>query len=223
MKTILSLFLTIISILLFAQEKEIKKLTYSFHLSPEFNALVPDENSENETTTSKLGFSAGFDIQLNLSSRFSIVSGLGYGLIRYNWEKTGLILGSDIDPILGVISESSQEYSINYSEIRLPLLLKYSIIMNKLVFQCGFEASYLFADHSERIIHRGDGTDENMGDLDKKIVLAPTMSFGYIIPISDQHLLSIEPVFRYYINNFDAFISLGPKHYNFGLRFRLII
>jgi len=207
------LFFTILFLPLFsfAQEKDAAKFDLGFYVLPEMNGLTTKNPGGTETVQSKLGFSAGLNVEFRLTQKISLRTGIGYGLKNYNHSHTGLIFNSDVDP-QGTTTESKMESSISYSEVQIPLLFQYKITPN-VFFTLGLELNTSFADKSERTIYYGDGNVEQLENADGTTFnFSPTLSLGYIVPNSQ---FMIEPMFKYDLKEYIVPMS---NHYNYGLK-----
>lgn len=209
------LFLTLLFLpfLSFAQEKsDDSKIGFGFYLLPEMNGLTTANPVGTETVGSKLGGSAGLNLEFRLTQKIALRTGLGYGLKNYNHLHEGLIFNSDIDPQNGFQTESRMESSITYSELQVPLLFQYKLNSN-VFFALGLELNTSFADKSERIIYYGNGDIEQLENTTGTLLnFAPMLSIGFIVPNSN---FIIEPLFKYYIKEYLVPMS---NQYNYGLK-----
>ncbi|PLW94320.1 MAG: hypothetical protein C0592_03170 [Marinilabiliales bacterium] len=220
MKVFLLSILLSVSLCVFSQKDSTSKIKYSICLIPEFNILSTGNPVGHEETTSKIGFSAGFGAEFFLSNNLSLATGLNYGLKRYSHTHTGLIFGSDIDPYLGYISESSMESIVAYSELAIPINLKIYIQKLRLIMRSGIDIIYPIADHSERIIYYGNGMTDILGVPEKVLNFAPTFSLGHYFPLSGGDYLtgkyiSYEFIAKYHLK---SFVLAESNLFNLGLR-----
>ena len=182
---------------------------------PEINALAVQSMAGTQTVDPGFGFSAGLALEFEVSDQLSLRSGLGYGLKKYNHLHEGLIFNSDIDPQQGVVSESRLESEIAFSEIQLPFLIQYRPVPRFFVAG-GVEFNAPFADRSHRIIYYGNGDVEELNNENIPVInYGPLISFGYRQPFGDHSSLLIEPMVKYYINEY---LVPQSRLSNYGLR-----
>ena len=219
MKTRLIILSVISSLTVFSQTESSadRKVAYGLSITPEFNSLIAGNPVGQESVKSQLGFSAGFNVEFQLSKKSSIRTGIGYGLKNYEHTQSGLIFGSDINPVTGVVSESKLESKIAFSELQIPLIFKYEFKENKFFVTGGMEFIYPFANNSERVIYYGTGNTEKLSNSNntKSVNLAPVISLGYNFTVSDKLSISIEPMFKYYLKEY---IIIESNLYNYGLK-----
>ena len=174
-----------------------QKVNFEITFTPEFNSLTLSNLVGQEVVYPKMGLSAGLNLEYRLTKKCSIKTGVGYGLKNYNHTHSGLIFSTDIDPQTGITSESKIVSKIIFSEIQIPIILKYWVF-NKLFLTGGIELVCPFANSSERVIYYGNGTTEKISNSHASpLNLAPTFSLGYGFAIKDKLRMSIEPMFKY--------------------------
>lgn len=209
------LFLTLLflPLLSFSQEKnDDSKIDFGFYVLPEMNGLTTANPVGTETAHSKFGFSAGLNLEIRLTPKISLRTGLGYGFKNYNHLHEGLIVNSDINPQNGIQSVSRIESSITHSELQLPLLFQYKLNPN-VFYTLGLELNTSFADKSERMIYYGNGEIDQLEPKTGALLnYAPTLSLGFIVPDSN---FIIEPFFKY---NMKEYLIPMSNQYDYGLK-----
>jgi hypothetical protein len=212
-------FLTLIFILIqtlaFSQTESKKSI--GFYIQPHLTGVFTHKNMPvgEDSVSKKLGVAVGFNFNRKLSEKVVFRTGIGYGFINSVSNQTGLILGSDIDPQLGVISESRLESKIQFHEVNIPISFQFKIFKSfHITF--GLELSKAFADNSSRKIHGGNGVVENL-EVNNVLLFngAPLLSVLYQIPLKNNAFVSIEPYCKLYARPY-LFNDVGM--YNFGLR-----
>lgn len=201
---------------MFGQQKTTNsKINIGLFITPEFTCLTNRNFDVQQELNSEFGISTGLNFILKLSNKLSFRTGFGYGYKNYDQLQTGLIFGSDIDPVKGVVSESKIETKGSYKELQLPILIQFDL-KKQFFISGGMEFLGLFENNSEKIIHYGNGTKEiNSHHYIDQFNVAPTLSVGYIMPITDKLNVSIEPTFKYYLIEYE----MNETHLlNFGLR-----
>ncbi|MEY4861047.1 MAG: hypothetical protein RL751_578 [Bacteroidota bacterium] len=217
MKTTLFILALFFSLTVFAQSTlPDRKIDFGFSLSPEFNNLKVGNVVGQESVAPKIGLSAGLNVAFRLSHKSSLRTGLGYGFKHYNHTHAGLIFGTDLNPITGVNTTSTLESKVSFSEFQIPLVFQYELKENKIFIAGGLECTLPFANHSERTVYYGNGTTEVLPNPTQNALnFAPVFSLGYLLPVSDQLSISIEPMFKYYLK---TYIIEGSNLFNYGLR-----
>lgn len=125
------------------------------------------------------------------------------------------IFPSDINPQGGIISKSYTESNTKWSELHIPLVFQYTI-SKRFFVSLGLELTTFFADKSSRIIHYGNGTTYQLGNQSGMTMnYAPTFSIGYLVPLTDNSSLSIEPLVKVYLKEY--IIPLSGL-YTYGLK-----
>lgn len=212
----LLLIISLFPLTIFGQQKTTgSKINIGLFITPEFTCLTNNSANVQQELTSEFGISTGLILKIKLSNKLFIRTGFGYGYKNYSNMQTGLIFGSDIDPVKGFISESKFETKINFKELQLPFSIQYDL-KKQLFIAGGIEFLYLFENNTEKILYYGNGTKETRtNNYFEQFNLAPTLSIGYNIPISDKFNVSIEPMFKYYLIEY----IINESHlFNFGLR-----
>lgn len=217
MKTTLIILSLCFSLTVFAQSTlSDRKIQFGFSLSPEFNDLKVSNVLGQESVAPKIGLSAGLNVAFHLSNKISLRTGFGYGFKHYNHTHAGLIFGTDLNPITGVNTTTTVESKIAFSELQFPLVLQYELKENKIFIAGGMEITQPFANQSERTVYYGNGTIEVLSNPSQnELNFAPVLSLGYLIPVTDQLCISIEPMFKYYLK---TYIISGSNLFNYGLR-----
>jgi hypothetical protein len=216
MKTTLFILSLCFSLTVFAQSTlSDRKIQFGFSLTPEFNDLKVSNLVGQESVAPKMGLSAGLNVAFHLSNKFSLRTGLGYGFKHYNHTHAGLIFGTDLNPQTGVNTTSTIESKIAFSELQFPLVFQYELKENKIFIAGGIEITKPFANQSERTVYYGnDTTDILSNPTQNGLNFAPVLSLGYLLPVTDQLSISIEPMFKYYLN---TYIIAGSNLFNYGL------
>lgn len=217
MKTTLFILSFCFSLTVFAQSNlSGRKIYYGFSLCPELNYLKMGNLVGQESVAPRIGVSAGLNVAVQLSNKISLRTGLGYGFKNYNHTHAGLIFGTDLNPNTGVNTTSTIESKISYSELQMPLVFQYQLKENKYSISVGMEIIKPFANHSERIVYYGNGTTEVLSNpTQNSLNFAPVLSLGYLLPVTDQLSISIEPMLKYYLKDY---IISGSNLMNYGLR-----
>jgi hypothetical protein len=221
MKNLIFIFFALCSLTVFSQSEgsggaSNHKRNIGLFIAPDYNSLIMGNPIGQEKVKPEIGFSAGFEFEVRLSEKTTFRTGIGYGKKSYHHTQSGMIFGTDIDPVLGVISESKIESDISFSEIQIPLLLKQKMSNPRFFFAGGLEITYPFSNHSEQMIYYGNGTQEKMSNSkDQFFNFAPVLSFGYSLPVSNKSSISIEPMFKYYVKEY---LVLESRLCNYGLR-----
>ena len=217
MKTTLFILSLCFSLTVFAQSTlSDRKIQFGFSLTPEFNDLKVSNLVGQESVAPKMGLSAGLNVAFHLSNKFSLRTGLGYGFKHYNHTHAGLIFGTDLNPQTGVNTTSTIESKIAFSELQFPLVFQYELKENKIFIAGGIEITKPFANQSERTVYYGNGTTDVLSNPTQNgLNFAPVLSLGYLLPVTDQLSISIEPMFKYYLK---TYIIAGSNLFNYGLR-----
>lgn len=218
MKTILFFLSVFGSLTVFSQSDSAsaRKINFGLSITPEFNNLILGNPVGQESVKSKIGFSAGISFKFHLTNKSSFITGIGFGKKNYNHTHCGLIYGTDIDPLIGIISESKIESKVSFSELQIPLVFQYELKTNKFYIAGGLELIYRFLNNSERIIYYGNGAIAKLSNSNiNGLNFAPELSFGYKLPVSDKLSISIEPMFKYYLKEY---IIIESNLYNYGLK-----
>jgi hypothetical protein len=217
MKTTLFILSLCFSLTVFAQSTlTVRKIQFGLSLSPEFNDLKVGNLVGQESVAPKIGVSAGLNVAFHLSHQISLRTGLGYGFKHFNHTQTGLIFGTDLNPITGVNTTSTIESKVSFSEFQIPFVFQYELKENKILIAGGLECTRPFANQSERTVYYGNGTTEVLSNpTQNELNFAPVLSLGYLLPVTDQLSISIEPMFKYYLK---TYIIAGSNLFNYGLR-----
>ena len=217
MKTTLIILSLCFSLTVFAQSTlSDRNIQFGFSLSPEFNDLKVSNLVGQESVAPKMGLSAGLNVAFHLSNKISLRTGLGYGFKHYNHTHAGLIFGTDLNPQTGVNTTSTIESKIAFSELQFPLVFQYELKENKIFIAGGIEITKPFANQSECTVYYGNGTTDVLSNPTQNgLNFAPVLSLGYLLPVTDQLSISIEPMFKYYLN---TYIISGSNLFNYGLR-----
>jgi len=221
MKITLLIFFALCSMTVFSQSDSADrisahKINVGLSITPEFNNLTLNNPIGQETMKSEIGFSAGINLEFHIAKNASIRTGFGYGKKNYNHTQNGLIFGTDIDPLAGVISESKIESKISFSEMQIPLLFQYELKENKFFIAGGIEITYPFSNNSERTIYYGNGNTEKItNSKTNSLNFAPVLSIGYKLPVSKKSSVSVEPMFKYYLKEY---VIIASHLYNYGLK-----
>jgi hypothetical protein len=217
MKTALFILSICFSLTVFAQSTlSDRKIQFGFSLSPEFNDLKVSKLVGQESVAPKIGVSAGLNVAFRLSNQISLRTGLGYGFKHYNHTHAGLIFGTDLNPITGVNTTTTVESNVSFSEFQIPLVFQYELKENKIIIAGGMEITKPFANQSERTVYYGNGTTDMLANpTENGLNFAPVLSLGYLLPVTDQLSISIEPMFKYYLK---TYIIAGSNLFNYGLR-----
>jgi hypothetical protein len=193
-----------------------RKIQFGFSLSQEFNDLKVGNLVGQESVAPKIGVSAGLNVAFRLSNQISLRTGLGYGFKHYNHTHAGLIFGTDLNPITGVNTTTTVESNVSFSEFQIPLVFQYELKENKIIIAGGMEITKPFANQSERTVYYGNGTTDMLANpTENGLNFAPVLSLGYLLPVTDQLSISIEPMFKYYLK---TYIIAGSNLFNYGLR-----
>jgi hypothetical protein len=217
MKTTLFILSLCFSLTIFAQSNlSDRKIKFGFSLTPEFNDLKVSNVLGQESVAPRIGVSTGLNVAFHLSNKISLRTGLGYGFKNYNHTQTGLIFSSDLNPTTGVNTTSSIESKVSFRELQIPLVFQYELKENKFSISVGMEITKPIANQSERIVYYGNGTTEVLANpTQNSLNFAPVFSIGYLLPVTDQLSISIEPMFKYYLKDY---IISGSNLMNYGLR-----
>ncbi len=217
MKTALFILSICFSLTVFAQSTlSDRKIQFGFSLSPEFNDLKVSNLVGQESVAPKIGVSAGLNVAFRLSNQISLRTGLGYGFKHYNHTHAGLIFGTDLNPITGVNTTTTVESNVSFSEFQIPLVFQYELKENKIIIAGGMEITKPFANQSERTVYYGNGTTDMLANpTENGLNFAPVLSLVYLLPVTAQLSISIEPMFKYYLK---TYIIAGSNLFNYGLR-----
>jgi hypothetical protein len=217
MKTTLFILSLCFSLTIFAQSNlSDRKIQFGFSLTPEFNDLKVSNLLGQESVAPRIGVSAGLNVAFHLSNKISLRTGLGYGFKRYNHTHAGLIFGTDLNPTTGVNTTTTVESKITFSEFQIPLVFQYELKENRFFIAGGMEITKPFANQSERIVYYGNGTTDFLPNPTQNgLNFAPVLSLGYLLPVTDQLCISIEPMFKYYLK---TYIVAGSNLFNYGLK-----
>jgi hypothetical protein len=187
------------------------KILVGLSITPEFNNLFVGNPVGRETVKPAIGFSAGLTLEFHVAKKASIRTQVH--------TQNGLVFISDINPQTGVITESSIKSNMSFSEIQIPLLFQYELKENRFFIAGGIEFIYPFSNNSERIIYYGNGnTEKLLNSTSNNLTIAPVLSIGYKLPVSDKLSISIEPMFKYYVKEY---VITASHLYNYGLRVTL--
>lgn len=195
--------LMLLPLALLAQEEQIpSKWRVGLSVTPEVNRLILEQQSYATLETNPkltFGFSSALSLGYEINDHFTISTGLGYSRKTYAYEFTGIVFGSDIDPQLGIVSESRIEYEVPVNEFQIPLTLQIRPGVDGLYFTGGMEASYQSTSGIEGTTYYRDGTSSNgILSADPMLNFAAVAGIGYGFPISDRLDFALEPVFKYY-------------------------
>lgn len=169
-----------------------------------------------ESVAPRIGVSAALNVAFHFSNKISLRTGLGYGFKNYNHTHAGLIFGTDLNPTTGVNTTTTVESKITFSEFQIPLVFQYELKENKFFIAGGMEITKPFGNQSERIVYYGNGTTDFLPNPTQNgLNFAPVLSLGYLLPVTDQLCISIEPMFKYYLK---TYIVAGSNLMNYGLR-----
>jgi Outer membrane protein beta-barrel domain len=217
MKTTLFILSLCFSLTVFAQSNlSCRKIYYGFSLCPELNYLKMGNLVGQESVAPRIGVSTALNVAFHFSNKISLRTGLGYGFKNYNHTHAGLIFGTDLNPTTGVNTTTTVESKITFSEFQIPLVFQYELKENKFFIAGGMEITKPFANQSERIVYYGNGTTDFLPNPTQNgLNFAPVFSIGYLLPVTDQLCISIEPMFKYYLK---TYIVAGSNLVNYGLR-----
>jgi hypothetical protein len=169
-----------------------------------------------ESVAPRIGVSAALNVAFHFSNKISLRTGLGYGFKNYNHTHAGLIFGTDLNPTTGVNTTTTVESKITFSEFQIPLVFQYELKENRFFIAGGMEITKPFANQSERIVYYGNGTTDFLPNpTQNDLNFAPVLSLGYLLPVTDQLCISIEPMFKYYLK---TYIVAGSNLFNYGLK-----
>lgn len=135
---ILSLFL---SLTVFAQtiDGSEHRIKFGLAITPEYNNLRVKNLVGQESVATKIGFSTSLQVEFCLTNSISLRSGFGYGLKNYYHTHSGLIFGTDLNPVTGVNTTTTVESEVSFSEFQIPLIFQYELKENKLFISGGME------------------------------------------------------------------------------------
>jgi hypothetical protein len=211
MKKILLIALSIPTFL-FAQDvklgKELtdnKKLKYGLYFAPECNiSSIKSSIYNNQTTVPTFGFSAGVLGEYVFSKKFSMKLGLGYGNKKNKIEQKGLIFESDLDPVTGIAkTESRMETIFLYYETNIQILAQITSTNKRFYATAGIDLGYIFKKSHTVTYYFGNGlTSTYGGDYNRMFNMAPVLGLGYNFLFKNKRIISVEPTFRYYLNNY---------------------
>ena len=217
MKTTLFILSLCFWLTIFAQSNlSDRKIYYGFSLCPELNYLKMGNLVGQESVAPRIGVSAALNVAFHFSNKISLRTGLGYGFKNYNHTHAGLIFGTDLNPTTGVNTTTTVESKITFSEFQIPLVFQYELKENRFFIAGGMEITKPFANQSERIVYYGNGTTDFLPNpTQNDLNFAPVLSLGYLLPVTDQLCISIEPMFKYYLK---TYIVAGSNLFNYGLK-----
>jgi len=189
---------------------------------PVLNTLAVDQQYKSEIDVSGK-FSFGSDISLALNKGpWRIALGIGYNNIKLEHQQHGLVFGSDIDPLVGIISTSTIDYDIDIGVLSLPFEVGYKLFPESfgLVVAPGLSWNYILVNNSNVIIRYGNGASASSNSsFDKGTsMIAITLGAGKQFSLSDQLNLVIEPKVNYYLR--EHFVSKS-KVLSFALQYGL--
>lgn len=117
--------------------------------------------------TSKIVPGYGFDLgligQYALSKILSLELAPGYSQQSLSVEVDGIVFGSDIDPVLGIISSSSLTSNLTMNSINLPFYARFQVLDERLSIFSGAEYHFIFNGNSETKTILGNGTVTTSG------------------------------------------------------------
>lgn len=191
------------------------------------NDLVNWVEYRNETETPKLGFSAGFTVQYNVTRHIGIQTGGRYSNKGYQTKQIELIFqerGEDINA-------AKQQFSFEY--IDLPLLMKFRIGNHPevaIVAGIGGLVHLLINESSTMTLYYEDGSknqqrtfrdNENFTTL---FNVSPTASLGFDCKLSERMNLYIEPSAQIFLfNRLSGVTSFGTERlWSVGLQTSLL-
>lgn len=180
-------------------QSESYKFNFGVFLIPEINGLLSSHAFGSDKVNEKVGVSGGFSIGRKINERWSLNSGIGFGVKRYNLQQSNLIFNSDINPQNGITTSSSIESNLLYFDVFVPIIVRYHIPSNVL-FSTGFNFNYFFADHSKQTIFLGNGNIEgNNLESEQNAKISYELGIGYNFQKTD---FSIELVSNFYLNEY---------------------
>lgn len=202
---------------LLAQEELKSSLKIGLTVSPEINGLRVSSPLVGDIETEvKFGFSTFVSLFYAFNNHVGLRTGLGYGKRNDYHEHSGLIFQQDIDPVVGIISESRVESQVLINEFQLPIILQLSPGSSNLFFSVGFELAYQQGKNSEQTVYYGNGTIGPLGPPRDPIWnFSSTFGVGWQFPIADKWHLTLEPVVKYY---FKEYVVVSSNMYSIGFR-----
>jgi len=202
------------------EKKELDKTTsksikIGLNFSPEINYVQENNNSD-------FGFSGGISMDIPISNRFDIYSGVLYTNQTFNSKNQALIYDTDSGIIKNEKEQVTSEKSI-LKGIEVPINLKYNFSVNdkKIFISSGVSSTYYFEEKVESniIVHSRTETTskDNFGNniiqyelvqSEEKIVTSNdnnfnfanilNLSMGIELPLKKQHQsIVLEPYFKY--------------------------
>jgi len=216
MKKILCLLLLLPNLLFSQESSSASKINLGVFVLPEMNHLYL-YSTDWESSKAKLGFSAGVNVEFTLGNKVSLRAGLGYGFKRYIHILDDLVFGQDINPQQGTLSTSRLEQRVSFGEMQLPVIFQFKFSKHFFIAG-GIEFNAAFANTSKREIKNDLGSIYALSDTQNKssVNLAPSLSIGYVLPISNKSELVIEPMFKFYLLEY---IFPSSNLYNYGIKF----
>ena len=185
----------------FAQDKSKEdKWSFGVSLSPGLNVLLVDKFL-NQTSKVRAGVSAGVNVKYWLWKLFSLRTGAGYGIIRYDFIEPGLIYLSDIDPSKGEFNRSRLTTTFSFKELQIPLLFQVDFYDQNLFVAAGAEFKYIFKNTSTKTnVHESEG-EFKFRDINNPASpnSAVILSGGYRFRLSPKRDISIETVLKLYV------------------------
>ena len=193
-----------------------RKTSFGLFVSPELNGMFPDPRIQH-SSKARFSFTAGINLNHNITKKVSIISGLGFGIRRYDDIEDGLHFPSDLDPIRGFISTSKIVTNFSYLQTNIPILIKVDVLPRKWFICSGLETSYFFKNDSKSTIHYGDGQKEKLSILNNPAMInfAYVVSSGYIRDVSEKYSVMIQPMAKFY---FKDYIIENSVLFSFGIK-----
>jgi len=198
-------FLLLITSFSFAQGSKFKEpidISFGFHIAGESNSVSYDKMNPNFSLDKKPGFEVGGSLLLRLSKRFMINSGVGFSTKQYTFTEKGFVLGTDIDPILGVVSHSKLETKVKYSEIYVPVSVQYYFVENTFFLSLGGGAHYQLMDKTERTMISENGITEKLNDSPSTgMNYSFRAGLGYYMYWGRKSAILLEPFVKSYLKD----------------------
>lgn len=207
-----------------AQEAENERAVFkAVSISPEVNGILHSSPTIGDLQASNgIGVGASFILGKEIGKHFSVMTGLGFNQSNFRYTYSGLVLEPDIDPQLGVISESRIEYNQSITEITVPLNIRYKPFKGNFFLEGGIGLNLqMNADVlSNNRIYFGNGSiGESNAGMSPAFNLSSSFGVGYRMTLAEKIDVSISPVFEYYFMEY-LLKDLGAntRTYNIGLR-----
>lgn len=186
-------------------QNESSKFNIGVFLTPEINGLITTQSYGNDKVNEKIGLTSGLIVGRKINERWSLISGLGCGIKRYDLHQYNIIFNSDINPQTGITTTSSIESNLSYYDVFVPIIVRYQFPSN-VMFSTGFNCNYFFTDHSKQTIFYGNGNIQKINlSSEKKANLSYQLGIGYNFQKMN---FSLELVSKFYLKEY----LLNNKH-----------